>query len=95
MEFPKFDGSNPRWWRDQCEIYFEVYPVHATMKTRFTTLNFKKPAATWLQTVQRHGRIVEWERLRELVMAKFEKDQYEVLLRQFGALKLTASVLEY
>ena len=32
MEFPKFDGSNPCRWRDQCELYFEVYVVHATMK---------------------------------------------------------------
>ncbi|CAD6241764.1 unnamed protein product [Miscanthus lutarioriparius] len=95
MEFPKFDGSNPRWWRDQCELYFEVYAIHATMKTRFAALNFKEPVATWLQTVQRRGRIAYWKRLCELVMVKFDKDQYEVLLLQFNALKQTASVLEY
>jgi hypothetical protein len=38
IEFPKFDGANPRLWRDLCECYFEVYAVHTAMKTRFATL---------------------------------------------------------
>lgn len=28
LEFPKFDGSNPRLWQDHCSMYFEVYAVH-------------------------------------------------------------------
>jgi hypothetical protein len=40
MDFPKFNGENPRWWRDQCVLYFEVYGVPPPMKTRFATLNF-------------------------------------------------------
>jgi hypothetical protein len=48
LEFPKSDGTNPRLWRDQCEVYFEVYAVQEAMKTRFTSLNFKGSAATWL-----------------------------------------------
>ena len=27
MNFPKFDGVNPRLWQEQCEIYFEIYGV--------------------------------------------------------------------
>jgi hypothetical protein len=95
LEFPKFSGENPRWWRDQCEMYFEVYAVHPALKTRFATLNFTGPATTWLQTVERRGRIGNWEKLCELVFAKFDKDQYPVLLKQFDALKQVGSVMEY
>jgi hypothetical protein len=64
MEFPKFDGSNPRLWRDQCEVYFEVHAVDETMmKTRFASLNFKGSAATWLQTVKHRGWIGDWSKL--------------------------------
>jgi hypothetical protein len=80
MEFPKFDGSNPRLWRDHCEVYFEVHAVDEMMKTRFASLNFKGSAATWLHTVERRGRIRDWSKLCELVMAKYDKDQYEILL---------------
>lgn len=74
-------GENPRWWRDQCVLYFEVYTIHAPLKTRFAALNFQGAAATWLQTVQRRGRITDWDKLCELVFAKFDKDQYSIQLR--------------
>jgi hypothetical protein len=76
MEFPKFDGESPRLWRDQCEVFFEVYAVHPSLKTRFATLNFKGMAASWLQTVQRQGRITDWDKLCDLVMGKFDRNQY-------------------
>jgi hypothetical protein len=80
MEFPKFDGSNPRWWRDQCELYFEVYVVQALMKMRFAKLNFKGVASTWLHTVERRGQIRDWDQHCKLVLDKFDKDQYYILL---------------
>lgn len=95
MEFPKFDGSNPRLWHDNCEIYFEVYTVDYSLKTRFVALSFKGAAASWLQTVQRRGRITDWGALCELVMAKFDGDQNPLLLNQFEQLRQTGSVVEY
>jgi len=41
LEFPKFDGEFPRAWRDECEMFFEVYAVHPSLKTRFAALNFQ------------------------------------------------------
>lgn len=68
-------------------MYFEVYAVHSALKTRFTALNFTGPATTWLQTVECKGRVTDWEKLCEMVFAKFDKDQYPLLLKQFEALK--------
>jgi hypothetical protein len=51
IEFPKFDGDNPRLWKDRCVMYFEVYAVHPSLKTHFVALNFTRAAAIWLQTV--------------------------------------------
>ena len=56
LEFPKFDGDNPRLWRDRCEMFFEVYSVGDHLKTHFVALNFKGAAASWLQTAERRGR---------------------------------------
>jgi hypothetical protein len=74
LEFPKFDGDFPRAWRDECEIFFELYDVHPSLKTRFVALNFRDIAKTWLQTVQRKGQVVDWVRLCELVMNPFDKN---------------------
>jgi len=48
MDFPKFDSDNLRLWREQCEIYFEIYGVSEMMKMRFATLNFVGTTAMWL-----------------------------------------------
>jgi hypothetical protein len=55
IEFPRFDGDNPRLWYDRCVMYFEVYAVHPSLKTHFAALNFTGAVAIWLQTVQRKG----------------------------------------
>lgn len=96
IEFPKFDGENPRLWHDRCVMYFEVYKVHASLKTHFAALNFTGPAAIGLQTVQRKGWVPDWESLCALVFAKFYKDQYQIQLRHLEALnKQTGMVLDY
>lgn len=95
MDFPKFYGEFPRLWRDRCEMFFEVYSVPAMLKTRFAALNFRGAAATWLQTVERKGRIVDWGQLCALVMTKFDKNQYQLLLKQFEALRQKGSVEDY
>ena len=50
LEFPKFDGENPRLWADHYEMYFELFSVSDSLKTRFAALNFNGAAASWLQT---------------------------------------------
>ncbi|CAD6334713.1 unnamed protein product [Miscanthus lutarioriparius] len=95
MEFPKFDGENPRLWRDQCVLFFKVYGTHPAMKTRYAALNFKGAAATWLQMIERRGRITDWSKLCDLVFDKYDKDQYQQQLRQLEMLKQTSSVAEY
>lgn len=95
IEFPKFDGENPRLWRENCEMFFEVYATHPSLKTRFAALNFKGAAASWLQTVQRKARVTDWDYLCELVMSRFDRGQYQLLLNQFENLKQKGTVLEY
>jgi hypothetical protein len=32
MNFPTFDGTNPRLWKDKCESYFEIFGVSEALK---------------------------------------------------------------
>lgn len=95
LEFPKFSGDQPRLWRDHCLMYFEVYDVHPALKTRFAALNFTGAAALWLQSVERRGRISDWELLCKMVFEKFDRDQYPLLLKQFSGLRQTGTVAEF
>ena len=65
------------------------------LKTRFAALNFDGPAATWLQTFERKGRVLDWEEFCAAVFARFDKDQYQLLLRQLDTLRQIDSVTSY
>uniref|UniRef100_A0A0A8ZUC4 Uncharacterized protein n=1 Tax=Arundo donax TaxID=35708 RepID=A0A0A8ZUC4_ARUDO len=45
IEFPKFDGDNPRWWNEKCEKYFDMYSVPSHSWANFTTMHFTGTAA--------------------------------------------------
>jgi hypothetical protein len=95
MDFPTFDGTNPRLWRDKCETYFEIFAMSDELKPRFVALNFTDAAAAWLQTVELRGRITSWEVLHKAVCDRFDKDQYELHMKQLDNLRQTSSVTEY
>jgi hypothetical protein len=72
IEFPRFDGQNPRLWKDRCELYLEVYSVSDALKPRFAALNFEETAAAWLQTVELRDRISSWHALHTAVCERFD-----------------------
>jgi len=87
LHFPVFDGDNPRLWRDRCEMYFEVFSVLPSLKTRFAALNFKGVAANWLQTLERKRCVSDWEEFCKAVFEHFDRDQYQTQLRQLDSLR--------
>lgn len=95
MDFPKFDGENPKLWQQECETFFELYHVMPALRTRYASLNFKGTAALWLRNVEAKGRLEEWGEMCRLVHEKFGKNKYVHYRRQLRKLKQTDSVSEY
>lgn len=95
ISFPTFDGTNPRLWKDKCESYFEIFGVSDALKPRFVALNFTGITETWLQTAKLCGRFTSWEKLQQAVCARFDRDQYQLHMKQLDSLRQTSSVTEY
>jgi hypothetical protein len=51
LDFPKFNGDNPKIWAKKCEVYFDVFSVPESLRCRYATLNFADRAALWLETI--------------------------------------------
>jgi hypothetical protein len=45
MNFPSFDGENPKLWQSRCEAYFHMYGVELSMWVLVATMQFVGPAA--------------------------------------------------
>lgn len=81
MDFPKFNGVNLRLWKEQCEVYFDIYGVSEAMMTRFATLNFIGSAVICLQSVQLKKFFQTWEAMHTVVCDHFDRDQYPLQMR--------------
>jgi hypothetical protein len=73
MDFPKFNGTDPTIWKDNCEMYFEIYDILEMMKVKFSMLNFVGNAALWFKTIQSKQYIIHWEDLYKAVESYWGK----------------------
>lgn len=58
-------------------------------------LNFSGGALQWLQSTRAHETCRNWEEFVRAVCAKFGKEEFQTLIRQFNRLQQTGSVVEY
>ena len=55
MNFPDFDGSDPKVWLDNCRSYFELYQIPEGMWITAARIHLKDNAARWYQAFkQKH-----------------------------------------
>lgn len=52
LNFPTFDGDNPRLWTSRCEIYFEMCPLEPDRWIKVATMHFLGVTSRWLMSVQ-------------------------------------------
>ncbi|CAD6242180.1 unnamed protein product [Miscanthus lutarioriparius] len=95
INFPPFDGSNPKLWLGRCLDYFEMYFVPHRRWIKASTMHLSGTAACWLQSVEDQVRVGSWEQFCQLVMNCFGKDQHELLIRHLFHIHQSGSVQEY
>jgi hypothetical protein len=95
LDFPKFNGTNPKYWVQQCVTYFDLYDIPPENWVKLATINFSGTAAFWMQTVELNLKKCSWDHLCQLVIDRFDRDQFNHFIRQFFHAKQTGSVPEY
>jgi hypothetical protein len=95
IEFPKFDGENPKLWQQQCETYFEVFRIQPSLRTRYAALGFQGNAALWFQSVETTGRVEDWSVMCRLVHDYFGKNMQASYRHQMRVLRQSGNVSEY
>jgi hypothetical protein len=95
INFPPFDGTNPKLWLGHCLDYFEMYFVSHRHWIKVSTMHLSRAAACWLQSVEEQVRARDWEQFTQLVMNRFGKDQHELLICQLFHIFQSGSVQEY
>lgn len=95
VDCPQFDGENPRAWKMKCETYFRVSGVSPEVWVGVAALQFIGGALTWLQSTNAHVELMSWSEFAEAVCAKFGREEFQSLIRQFNRVRQIGSVLSY
>jgi uncharacterized coiled-coil protein SlyX len=95
IQFPSFDGENPRLWQKRCEDYFHMYSVGPSLWIQVAYMQFTGPASRWVQSVESQLVSLTWDQFAHMVRERFGKNHHQMLLRQLFHIRQTASVASY
>ncbi|XP_072151238.1 uncharacterized protein [Setaria viridis] len=97
LQFPVFEGDNPKLWLSRCEDYFEMYRVDPKIWVKVAVMQFEvsSAAARWALSVDRQLKRVPWTEFSVMLIDRFGRDQQELLIRPLFHIKQTGTVAEY
>ncbi|KAK2988870.1 hypothetical protein RJ640_018308 [Escallonia rubra] len=95
LDFPKFDGINPRGWVRKCEQYFEFCPIHEDYKVSYASVHFDAQAECWYAAYIKPLGRVRWEQFTKDLYARFSLTNGVSVMGSFNRLVQTGSIEEY
>jgi hypothetical protein len=95
MSFPRFNGDQPRIWKDKCLDYFRLFNVNPSLWLISCTLHMDGNAALWLKAYKLRHEISTWTALMVVVEEKFGADDHHRYMKQLLQLKQRGIVEEY
>uniref|UniRef100_A0ACD5Y2I1 Uncharacterized protein n=1 Tax=Avena sativa TaxID=4498 RepID=A0ACD5Y2I1_AVESA len=75
VDFPLFDGENPRAWRLKSEAYFQVCTMHLDNWVNFAAMYFVKDALAWLQASVAHLQFPVWKDFADNICTQFGRTE--------------------
>ncbi|KAF9617424.1 hypothetical protein IFM89_036385 [Coptis chinensis] len=72
VDFPRFDGENPRAWAHKCSKFFQIHPIEENQKASLASLYLEGKADAWFLDYQEGKECIQWEELVEDICGRFE-----------------------
>ncbi|KAH6761080.1 hypothetical protein C2S51_018029 [Perilla frutescens var. frutescens] len=96
IDFPRFDGTQPRVWILKCNSYFKMIPnIPEEQRIALATMNFEEKAALWYQSYSTKLVNLTWNQFVDVVAARFEDLKETNIVVEFNKLRHTGSYVEY
>lgn len=95
LSCPRFEGANPRIWKDKCIDYFKLCNIPESMWPLVASLHMDGVASCWLQVYKLKGGLGNWQQFMSAVENKFGANDYRAALGELLELRQTSSVEDY
>lgn len=96
VEFPHFDGDNPRAWIRKCNRYFQVIStIGEDQKVPLASVHLEGRAELWYQGYIEGREAPSWQEFVLAVFERFEDLDFEKVMGEFNRLQQENSVNNY
>jgi len=95
IEFPQFDGRNPREWVKKCSKYFHLCRTPSQQKVELASLHMVGKAKTWYNSYVLGRQNVLWEDFVVEVCARFRDELGSCVVDEFNKLKQAGTIEDY
>ncbi|XP_026379637.1 uncharacterized protein LOC113274474 [Papaver somniferum] len=95
IDFPKFDGNNPRSWIQKCNKFFQLHLMDEEQKVMIASLHLEGRADVWYQDYQVGKELLLWEEFCDDINFKFQELGHDDVVGEFNKLSQEGAVLEY
>uniref|UniRef100_A0A803LN84 Retrotransposon gag domain-containing protein n=1 Tax=Chenopodium quinoa TaxID=63459 RepID=A0A803LN84_CHEQI len=95
LEFPKFDGTNPRLWIKKCCKYFTMCKIPDDYKVDLASLNMVDKAENWVSSYLSSRTLVDWQDFVIDVNGLFKDEIGVNVVEEFNKLQQTGSIETY
>ena len=76
MQFSKFDGTDPKIWKDNYQSYFDLYRLLEGMWITAAHLHFEGNVAKWYQAYKLNHTFRDWDHFCAVMEEEFGADDY-------------------
>ncbi|XP_027150147.1 uncharacterized protein LOC113750359 [Coffea eugenioides] len=95
VEFPKFDGSNPREWVRRCEKFFRLCRIPDSQHMDLVELHLDGKASIWYQGFKMDKGELRWDRFSQEFCSRFGNLGEDDVIEEFNKLHQTSTVITY
>ncbi len=95
LDYPTFEGEEPREWMKKSEQYFRIYQIPEDQWVEIATMYFGGRAHRWKEGYLLDKPNINWEELTDGVCRRFDGALMKKLVRKFNKLVQTTTVEKY
>nr|CAD1833683.1 unnamed protein product [Ananas comosus var. bracteatus] len=95
LDFPNFNGDNPRNWVRRCEKYFEIHGIKEPQKLEIAAMHLEPRADIWFHGYLAEKKEVSWDSFVLDLCKRFDSNGLRDEVEEFNKLVQNGTVEEY
>ncbi|XP_026416754.1 uncharacterized protein LOC113312214 [Papaver somniferum] len=95
VDFPRFNGTNPRGWVLKCERYFHLHNFPDEEHVDMVVIQFDSQVDSWYLNYQQGKGSIPWSTFVQDLYARFEDVAHDNYVGSFNKLSQTTTVKDY